>query len=315
MRRRQTALVTSGLLVAGALAWTGSASAAPSQKGVDRSSHDRIVKYWTAERRASATPREMVRPAKQLKGKPGGGGGGGGTVTGATWTGGGNVVKTTGKVYFSMGGSNYVCSGSAIAGTVNLVLSAGHCVWDDADGFATNWMFWPGYDNGLKPYGTWTATSLFTTSGWHATSDRDFPNDAGIAVVSDGSGGKLSTALGTLPSMGTSTSVTGTTFSAFGYPAAKKYHGEILSYCQGPGELGYYDGDNTVSIACDMTGGSSGGAWFDQAGGTGKITSLNSYGYGGLTRMFGPTFDSQEGTAYAAANDGTCGSNEVCVVR
>ena len=128
----------------------------------------------------------MVLPTPRGKGgsKPGQGGGGhgggpgtgdtGGVVTGATWSGGGNVAKTTGKVYFTMDNVNYVCSGSAVAGRVDSVFTAGHCVWDDADGFASNWMFWPAYYNGDKPYGTWTATALFTTTVG-GDRPRDFP--------------------------------------------------------------------------------------------------------------------------------------------
>ena len=325
MSSARNLILAAGLMLAAGLTVGVNAAAAVPRSGTQQSSHDRIDAYWTAQRRASAIPRDVTRPAARGKGggnKPGHGGGHGGgpggvgtggVVTGATWAdSSAPVVKTTGKVYFTMGGANYVCSGSAVAGSVNLVLTAGHCVWDDADGYATNWMFWPAYDNGNKPYGTWTASALFTTDGWHMAGGRDFPNDAGIAVVSDGSGRELATVLGSLPAMGDSTTASGTTFSAFGYPAAKKYKGGTLTYCEGPGELGYDGDQETVSIACDMTGGSSGGPWYDASGGTGEITSLNSYGYGGLNRMFGPTFDGQEAAAFTAADDGVCSSGEVC---
>ena len=49
-------------------------------------------------------------------------------------------------------------------------------------------------------------------------------------------------------------------------------------------------------MACNMTGGSSGGPWIADSTnpGTieGKVASLNSYGYSGLTVMFGPKFTS-----------------------
>ena len=61
-----------------------------------------------------------------------------------------------------------------------------------------------------------------------------------------------------------------------------------------------------------MTGGSSGGPWYKLRLNGGLITSLNSYGYGGLNRMFGPTFDGQEAAAFTAADDGVCSSGEVC---
>lgn len=236
-------------------------------------------------------------------------------MTGATWNDAGTqVAKTTGKVFFKFGEAGYVCSASAVAGQENLVLTAGHCVWDDVAEFATSWMFVPGY-NGEAPYGEWTATSLFTTSAWAAPAGDAWPDDAGVAVVSDGSDATLSDELGTLPAVASDAgqdSLTGETYSAFGYPAAQKYKGGTLTYCQGPVEAGY-DGEDTLSMACDMTGGSSGGPWFGGPDGTGDIVSVNSYGYRGLTRMFGPTFDSsQEGALYAAADDGTCELAETC---
>ncbi|MFM8310964.1 MAG: hypothetical protein ACKOAZ_03605, partial [Ilumatobacteraceae bacterium] len=61
--------------------------------------HERIVAFWTNERVAKAVPRDFVLdPASgriSLAGKPGGGGGGGGgggSVTGASWTKGGEVL-------------------------------------------------------------------------------------------------------------------------------------------------------------------------------------------------------------------------------
>lgn len=251
------------------------------------------------------------------RGKPGGGTG---TVTGAKWTdSSAPVAKTTGRVFFTLGGRDYSCSGSAVldnsVSTVSLVLTAGHCVWDDTLHFASNWMFDPGYTNGTAPYGHWTATALFTTSGWHAAGGADWPDDAGIAVVEgDTTGQTLAQRLQVaLPSVDTSGNYTDSslTYSAFGYPAAQKYKGVALTYCQGPVQLGL-DGDNTVSMACDMTGGSSGGPWYDHANGVGKIKSLNSYGYLGIKRMFGPTFDTQEGAMLSAAGNGVCNNGEVC---
>lgn len=323
--RRTTGTITAGLLIAAAALSSGTALAAPGKArgnaGTHQSQHDRIVHYWTAERRASAIPRDIRLPSARTKGgkpgRPGGGGGDGGdtggdasgVVTGATWLdSNAAVAKTTGKVFFTMGGVRYVCSGSAISGEVDMVLTAGHCVWDDTDEFATTWTFWPDYYAGMPETEAWSATSLFTTQGWHDTDGRDFPNDAGIAVVTGPTGATLGDAL---PSMGFSTATD--TFSAFGYPAAKKYKGATLTYCQGPGTQETGRDAGAVSIACDMTGGSSGGPWYDMLNGTGDITSLNSYGYSGLNRMFGPTFDmDQESPLLGAAKDGKCDASEHC---
>ena len=46
--------------------------------------------------------------------------------TGGYFSGGGEVRDTTGKVFFTLGGTNYVCSGSAVtSGNKDVVLTAG----------------------------------------------------------------------------------------------------------------------------------------------------------------------------------------------
>ena len=56
-----------------------------------------------------------------------------------------------------------------------------------------------------------------------------------------------------------------------------------------------------------MTGGSSGGPWlagFTTAG-AGTLTSLNSYGYGGVSNMYGPKFNADTQAVVSAANSRT----------
>src|SRR5687768_18311327 len=67
-----------------------------------KAEHQRIVDYWTAERMASAKPRDFVRTARGFEpaAKPPRPGGSGTTVTGASWTKGGAVAQAVGKVYF-----------------------------------------------------------------------------------------------------------------------------------------------------------------------------------------------------------------------
>ena len=74
-------------------------------------------------------------------------------------------VDHIGKVFFTMGGANYVCSGNAVASAnKSTVATAGHCVNQGPGAFATNFIFVPAYDNGAEPYGRWTARDLHTTS-------------------------------------------------------------------------------------------------------------------------------------------------------
>ena len=81
----------------------------------------------------------------------------------------------------------------------------------------------------------------------------------------------------------------------FGYPAAGKYHGYDLTYCS---DQVFYDannGNNTLGIDCDMTGGSSGGPWltgFSTTSGVGTLRSVNSYGYSSIrNKEYGPKFN------------------------
>lgn len=319
MRRTITLLATAALPLAALTALSGTASAAPA--GSDGGSgatasaeHRRIVDYWTPERVRAAVPADVVvdERGRQVpaRGKPGGGSTT--SVTGASWTGGGAVLATTGKVLFTMGGSNYVCSGSVVTDNVAgraLALTAGHCVYDQAaDVFATNWMFVPAFDTSPTftcantVYGCWTATALVTTTGW---ANGDFNNDVGFAVL--GAGGKsvaqIDDVVGAQQIAFNTTHPT--TVHAFGYPAAGTYSGNDLVYCAGTDAKDTVTGSTTYSIACSLNGGSSGGPWFrdfNATTGVGTLTSVNSYTYRGVkNRMYGPYLGVAAQRTYAAA--------------
>lgn len=307
--------VTSAAGVATAGAQTGPGR--PSDTGAE---HRRVVEFWTPERQAAAIPRDVTLPAPNSKpgaagmAKPGGGGGGAGDpsatlVRGATWTGGGQVVKTTGKVFFRLGRSLYECSASAVASAHgNLVVTAGHCVYDRSLGWARDWIFYPAWNGRASSLGAWTATALFTTSTWRTAAN--FADDAGFAVVTNGTSSTLQSVVGAVPPISFNSPNTNTHY-AFGYPAGRKYKGNTLTYCAGPVQIGAYDGAATVSMVCDMTGGASGGPWFEPfttSDGTGTIRSLTSYRYLTLKDvLFGPILGDAERSAYnAAVGDATC---------
>lgn len=323
MRPRIAAVIGMIVAVSGAAGgMTADASAAPGRGTAVAGEHRHVVDFWTDERRAGAVPRQVAgpTPAAKPEGKPGKGGGGGGgddgggtaVVTGAVWRQGGSVTLTTGKVFFTLGASRYTCSASAVATPAgNAVLTAGHCVHAGNGGaFATNWIFYPGWDGAPDPdLGAWTATDLFTTEGWAGSGD--FDDDAGFALVTGGGSASLAEVLagrGTVsPAIAFGT--TDADVHAFGYPAAKKYKGNTLTYCAGP-TVPRYDGHETLALSCDMTGGSSGGPWFSpfaNDGAADAIVSLNSYGYASLSNvMFGPIFDGAEQATYTATAGGAC---------
>jgi len=325
-------------------------AAPPARPDAARAEHDRIVRYWTPERMASASPRDFVRsgnrfmPAAKPPGTPGGGGGGGGgsssTVTGATWSKGGDVADGVGKVYFTMGASSYQCSGTGAQDSrsgYSLVLTAGHCAFDESEGeFASNWIFIPAWGSapagfqgvdctqyGATKYGCWTASALVVHDGYATAggfNDQATRYDFAFAVV--GPGGKPGQSLqleDVVPTFSLvspiDTDLLGQRVYAFGYPAAGKYKGNTLTYCAGNA---IEDGNNdnaTWGLGCNMTGGSSGGPWFlnfSESDGRGALTSLNSYGYSGVKNMYGPKFNSDTAAVYSAANNnGTTGNTVV----
>jgi hypothetical protein len=314
-----------------ALSATPAFAAGQAPAAARQSEHDRIVSYWTTARQAAAQPRDFVRTHSGFQpaaGKPGGGGSGS-AVTGAAWTKGGRVAAAVGKVYFSMDGSNWQCSGSVATddrSDYSLVLTAGHCAYDETaggglDGFATNWMFIPAWgsspnrDCTKTTFGCWTADALvvhkgFATAGGFNT--QATLHDFAFAVV--GAGGKsgnaqLDSTAGSFGLVSPIDSVNvGSRIYAFGYPAAGKYKGNTLTYCAGNLIEDIYSSNATWGLGCDMTGGSSGGGWFagfDESTGIGQLGSLNSYGYSGVRNMYGPKFNSDTQDVYNAAEAAT----------
>ncbi|CAM5700687.1 trypsin-like serine peptidase [Streptomyces griseomycini] len=313
MRRHRTAagiLMTVSALLTGGLVGTTTAQAAPSGTSPAPQAEVRTVPlaeqrtsrtFWTAERMRSATPLDLhltPQAARSLKVPETSGS----TPTvvpataptafpqaGGPWTGDGAVVSTSGRVFFTFQGRTASCSGNAVTSqNASTVITAGHCVKYQGS-WHTNWVFVPAYDNGNAPYGQWTATRTLTTPQWEAS--EDINHDVAAAVVAPLNGRKLTSVVG----------AQGIQFNggynkrmyAFGFPAASPYDGSKLIYCSGNSSKDFLFSQDH-SLACNMTGGSSGGPWFtgfDETTGTGLQVSVNSFGYTFLpNRMFGPYF-------------------------
>ncbi|MEU3463651.1 peptidase [Streptomyces sp. NPDC006733] len=219
---------------------------------------------------------------------------------GGPWSGGGAIVTTSGRVFFTFQGRNASCSGDAVTSqNASLVITAGHCVKYQGS-WHTNWTFVPGYHDGQAPYGTWTAAKTLATSQWASSESMNY--DVGAAVVNPLNGRRLTEVVG----------AQGLKFNggynqamyAFGFPAAAPYDGTRLDYCSGNTSKDFLL-TTDHGMSCNMTGGSSGGPWFssfDEATGTGLQTSVNSFGYTFLpNRMFGPYFGTVVQTFYNQA--------------
>lgn len=218
---------------------------------------------------------------------------------GGPWTGGGKVVTTAGRVFFTYQGRQASCSGNAVtSGNKSTVITAGHCVKLDG-AFHTNWAFVPAYNNGNAPYGTWTARSLRATPQWVASEDINY--DVGAAVVNQLNGQSLTDVVG---GQGVAfNQARGQNMYAFGWPAAAPYDGTRMIYCSGRVFNALIS--DGLGMTCDMTGGSSGGPWFlqfSEAAGTGLVNSVNSYKINFIpTWMFGPYFGADAQNLYNQA--------------
>lgn len=280
-------------------------------KSISKAAQEKTKDYWTPSRMKNAKSgdllardRDEVTPSGTVaKGEP--------TVVrgsaagkpskkpqafgGGYYTGGGKVVQTSGKVFFTLAGSNYVCSGSStVAANNSLVQTAGHCLNEGPGAFATNFTFVPAFDDGAAPYGQFVATELVTSTQWANQGDLDY--DIGYAVVGTSGGSTLTGAVGA-QGVGFNFARNATMY-AFGYPAASPYDGSEIAWCNGPVAADTWGGSSDQGMVCNMTGGSSGGPWFinyNVTSGIGTLNSLNSFKYTGgplSNRMFGPYFGS-----------------------
>ena len=130
MRSRKLALVIAPFLLLSLL--PGVVTAAQ-PKDTKAAHHAKVVKYWTPERIKNAKPRDFVfdpakgtlqarreaRPAQRRRLRHR-------CVLEAA----GDILNGTGRVLFTLGGSDYICSGSVVAESNtgrSIVLTAGHC--------------------------------------------------------------------------------------------------------------------------------------------------------------------------------------------
>lgn len=167
-----------------------------------------------------------------------------------------------GKLFFSLGTSNFVCSASVIQ--KNTVVTAGHCNYGNG-AFATNRMFCPSYNNnGVNPErGCWGVVNSKTSAGWVQNGDPDYDYACLIMATSG-------TVWGT--SIGNVTGWFGRAWNfsyqqaekSFGYPQASPFNGRVIVEVAGTGwyEHDFRSGGQVSKLmGNDMTGGSSGGPW------------------------------------------------------
>jgi V8-like Glu-specific endopeptidase len=268
-----------------------------------------VKRYWTAKRMKTATPVRAV-PTKREVAR--------GARSGSKVAGRGRPVtvqpsaglakqpmaaqqvpdptvypyRTQGKLFFTAGGSGYVCSATVVnTPSQRVIFSAGHCAIDGRQ-VSKHVAFVPGYHNGVRPYGKFVATKSYSTPGW--INNENFSDDMSAFVL--GGTQKVAEVVG---SRGIQfNQPRQENFVSFGYPAGSPFNGESLYSCTSPykGQDPTTGNPRTQWINCNMTGGSSGGGWIIQDQ---YLNGLNSYGYNGQrNRMYGPYFGDQAMSLY-----------------
>jgi hypothetical protein len=306
--------------------------------------NENAVGYWTDALMKSALPLELVVDPKTKIGtlrttspSPTG------IVDDSDWGNRGGLPQSAvGKVFFTQGRSNYVCSGSLVDDSnpdIALVITAGHCVIDKGK-FVTNWMFVPNYDywitennRVIQSAQKWYATNLVVRSEF--ASQLKFntvavQHDWAFAVIKTGpfsKDGKSRNNTGSsLPDSGNSFTYNETGFNSIaqstglGYPAGAPYLGDSLKFAWG--QILTDTSANTWGMPSNLTGGASGGPWLsaptvDPTGtasgawdSSGSVSSVNSYKYtNDSTRMYGPKFNDKTTRTMLAAIYGTCTSS------
>ncbi len=258
------------------------------QLAVTAAEQNAVTSYWTPERMEAAKPADVqVKPDGDAVVAPAD------DITAAAEP--EDPQSELGKVFFTQGGQDYVCSGTATTSDNNAVVTtAGHCVHEGSGGeFATNFTFVPAYENGSGPNGEWTASTLHTSDTW--AESGDFVGDIGFAVMNETDGQSLTDAVGSYPIAFDLDR--GLDYTSYGYPAADPFDGEALFSCAGAASDDP-QGSTTQGISCDMTGGSSGGGWITD----GQLNSVNSYMYtNDPGTMYGPYLDAAAQSVFDTA--------------
>jgi V8-like Glu-specific endopeptidase len=270
----------------------------------------RIVRRLVKEAPEPSARRELARSDPWLTGNT--------TGHGLRWTHGGAVADAVGKVFFTLGNADYVCSGALVGGAhPDVVLTAAHCVTGGlgrgATAWATNWLFVPGYRNGQSPYGEYTARRFFVTSDWSGPANGREQYDVAFVQLAagtpdggsgtpDGGSGTASPPPGlTVKFAASQGAVPASRAYVFGYPSLPPYTGLDPDYCAGPVAAT----SGSLRTSCGMTAGDSGGPWlaaFSPLSGSGAVVAVSTYKLSGnLSVLYGAVLGPQARTLYARA--------------
>ncbi|PWW63415.1 trypsin-like serine peptidase [Actinokineospora spheciospongiae] len=195
-----------------------------------------------------------------------------------------------GKVFFRdpVTLDDYVCSGSTINSTAkNVVSTAAHCVHGGKNGHQyDNWMYAPGFQDGIAHLGKFSAKYFHATKGWTSHSynwwDFAFVNvrklDGENLVHKTGGNGLLVN------------SSKQNAVTVLAYPGTGQYNGKDQIYCQADM---HWAAAAQVKVYCGLPGGASGAPMIHQYSNAVKFGNVNGVvAYLWNDKNYSPYFDS-----------------------
>jgi len=209
---------------------------------------------------------------------------------------GGAAAAAVGKIFFTLGATDYTCSGTLVRSRrAYVVLTAAHCVTNGRGQWAVDWTFAPDYSGGAEPYGQYTARRFFVSPRWKGPADSERYDVAFVRVAPAARYGpqarrpRAPTGLPIRFAASQTAPVEARAY-VFGYPALRPYTGLYPNYCAGAA-VSSVTRRGSARIACAMTAGDSGGPWltgFSPQTGTGTITAVTAYKLSGdLRTLYG----------------------------
>ncbi|RKT22701.1 trypsin [Paraburkholderia sp. RAU2J] len=209
------------------------------------------------------------------------------------------AFRPTGKLFFNINGSTFVCSASMVKPGV--VVTAAHCVADfGRSQYYSNWVYVPAYNNGSAPYGVWTVSVATVLTSYYTGTDPC--TLSGVVCQDDVAVLTLRPQSGTYA--GKRTGWYGYGWDGYGFNSSKQVlisqlgfpvsldGGNLMQRNDSQGYTASTFSNNTI-IGSLMTGGSSGGPWlvnlgvapilkdtaFGQAATRNIVVGVTSWGY------------------------------------
>lgn len=302
-----------------ATAWGGGATIAAAAVPVRGEGHDSI-RFWTAARMKAARPLDVRLPGSPaldthalpsastsqlvppLEAEKGASSSAFEVVADPAAA----VNRVNGAIFIESPFGLARCSGTSVnAPNFSVVITAAHCVRNPGpagEWFDFRWVFVPGYRYGQRPFGVFPAKWLDTTLQWRLSGSENF--DVAAAVVGRNERGqRLAKAVG---GAGIAWGLKPRqTFDVHGYPVGPPFDGETQRVCARTPFLGHDSGSFiqpgplNLAVACDVTGGASGGGWTIRDN---VLNGVTDYGYDDAPELdFGSYFGSEVGRLYGRA--------------